>query len=80
MAHPINSHEYGNMTEKKQSFWRIVASIWAAFLGVQKRVHLEEDFTHGRASHYIVAGIVFVILFILVVVGVVQVVLSMAGV
>ncbi len=68
------------MSEKKQGFWRIVASIWAAFLGVQKRERHEEDFTQGRASHYIIAGLIFVVLFILVVVGVVQLVLSLAGV
>lgn len=68
------------MAEKKQSFIRIVSSIWAAFLGVQKRERLEEDFTRGSARHYIVAGVLFVVLFILVVVGVVKLVLAQAGV
>jgi hypothetical protein len=68
------------MAEQKQGFFRIVASIWAAFLGVQKRERHEEDFAHGKASHYIVAGIIFVVMFILVVVGIVKLVLSLSGV
>ncbi|MDT8893794.1 DUF2970 domain-containing protein [Halomonas sp. I1] len=38
--------------------WRVIKSVLAAFFGVQKESRRHEDFSRGRASHFIIAGIV----------------------
>lgn len=42
----------------------LLQSVLAAALGVQSSKNRERDFTDGKASHFIVAGIVFTFLFI----------------
>lgn len=75
-----------NESEKKPSkrpeplsILQIIGSVLAAALGVQKRANLERDFAHGKASRFIIAGIIFTLLFVLTVYGVVQLVLSQAA-
>ena len=42
----------------------LLQSVLSAALGVQSSKNRERDFTDGRASHFIVAGIVFTFIFI----------------
>jgi len=63
----------------KQGLWATFKGVWAAFLGVQSSKKHKEDFTQGSVSNYIIVGLVFVVIFILVVVGVVNIVLSNVG-
>lgn len=56
-------------------FWRIVLSTLAAAIGVQSSKNRQRDFAHGRPLAFIVAGILFTVLFILTVVTVVHLVL-----
>ena len=65
--------------EKKVSIFTIVLSLFAGWFGVQTKENRERDFTHGKAHHFIIGGIIFAILFILVVVGIVKLVMSTAG-
>lgn len=37
--------------------WRVIKSVLAAFFGVQKESRRYEDFSRGRALHFIIAGI-----------------------
>jgi len=70
------------MTDEQQervSLWQVIASVMASFLGVQRSDKYERDFTHGKPSHYIIVGLIGTILFILVVVGVVKLVMNLAG-
>lgn len=53
-------------------FWRIVLSAMAAAIGVQSNKNRQRDFAHGRPLAFIVAGIIFTVLFILTVVTVVH--------
>lgn len=70
-----------NQTDSKPpSLWQVARSVLAAMLGVQKRQHYEHDFQHGRPWQYIVLGLLFVVLFILILIGVVKLVLALAGV
>ena len=39
-------------------------SVGAAFFGVQSDKNREDDFAHGKFSHFLIAGIIAVILFI----------------
>lgn len=59
----------------KVGFFQIVGSTMAAAFGVQSSKNRERDFTQGKASHFIVAGIIFTVLFALTVFTVVQLVL-----
>jgi hypothetical protein len=61
------------------SFFQIVGSTLAAAFGVQSSRNRQRDFSHGRVSHFIVAGVIFTVLFVLAVIFVVRLVLSSAG-
>ena len=56
-----------------------IGSLFAGWFGVQSNANRERDFTHGKASTYIYGGIIFAILFVLMVWGIVQVVMATAG-
>jgi hypothetical protein len=58
------------------TFWQVVFSTLAAAFGVQSSRNRERDFTHGKALHFIVAGIVFTMLFVIAMVVIVNLVLS----
>jgi hypothetical protein len=64
---------------EKQGIWATFKGVLAAFLGVQSSKQHEQDFNQGSATNYIVIGIIFVVIFILLVVGVVNIVLSNVG-
>jgi len=58
---------------------QVVASVFAAGLGVQSSKNRERDFKQGRIGVFIIAGLTFTLLFIGAVVMVVQLVLKGAG-
>lgn len=43
---------------------RIIKSVSAAMIGVQKRQNLEEDFSKSSAMPFIIAGIIMTLIFI----------------
>jgi hypothetical protein len=57
----------------------VIGSVFAAGLGVQSSKNRERDFKQGNFKTFVIAGIVFTLLFIGVVYGVVQLVLKSAG-
>ena len=61
------------------SLLSIIGSLFAGWIGVQSKANRERDFQHGKFSHFIVGGVIFVILFVLAIIGIVQSVLSTAG-
>ncbi|NJN51140.1 MAG: DUF2970 domain-containing protein [Gammaproteobacteria bacterium] len=61
------------------TLWEVIGSTFAAVIGVQKKVNKERDFTHGRPSQFIVAGLIFTAVFVLVVYGVVKLILALTG-
>lgn len=60
---------------KKQPVTAIMQSVLAALFGVQKSRNYHRDVTRGQASHYIVAGLVATVFFVLSLLGLVQLVL-----
>ena len=52
-------------------------SVAAAAFGVQSNANRERDFTHGKASHFIVAGILGTVVFLLLIAFVVKLVIAM---
>ncbi len=68
------------MSEEKKSlsFFQVIGSVLASFLGVQKNENRARDFTHGRARDFIIAGVVVTLAFVLLVWGVVKLVTRLA--
>jgi len=64
---------------KSPGLWAIISSVLAAAFGVQSSKNRERDFVHGKTVHFVVAGIIFTILFIASLVMIVKTVLSNAG-
>lgn len=66
--------------EKNQGigFLSVLKSTLFAACGVQTKANRERDFEQGKPSTFVVAGIVFVILFVLGMIGVVKLVMSLA--
>jgi hypothetical protein len=63
---------------KPPTFWQMLLSVMAAAFGVQSGKNRERDFTHGKPSHFIMMGLLFTIVFVLVLFGIVQLVLHFA--
>lgn len=66
--------------KKPPTFWQMLQSVLAAAFGVQSGKNRERDFTQGKPSHFILLGLLFTALFVLVIIGVVKLVLHLAGV
>ena len=47
------------------SFWQMLQSVLAAAFGVQSGKNRARDFTHGKPSHFIVLGVGFTLVFVL---------------
>lgn len=65
--------------KKKPNLLQVAASVLAAGFGVQNSKNRERDFKHGSHRVFIIAGIIFTVLFIAGIYGVVQVVLKSVG-
>lgn len=65
--------------EATLSFWQLLKSTSSAFIGVQSNANRERDFKHGKISHFIWMGLLFGLVFVLTLVGVVQLVLHFAA-
>ena len=63
----------------KLTFRQMLQSVLAGALGVQSGKNRARDFSHGKPSHFIILGLGFTLLFIMVILGVVELVLYLAG-
>ena len=54
-------------------------STLAAFIGVQSNANRERDFSHGKISHFVWMGLLFGLIFVLTIIGVVQLVMHFAA-
>lgn len=59
---------------------QVFGSVMAAFLGVQREEKRRRDLSKGKPSQFIVVGLVATALFVLTIVGVVTLVMKLAGV
>jgi hypothetical protein len=62
------------------SLLQVLGSVLASMFGVQSNRRREQDFVHGKPSQYIVIGLLVTLVFILLVWGVVNLVMGLAGV
>lgn len=74
--------ELNQTTQKDEvriGFFQVMKSTLAAFFGVQSNANRERDFKHGKISHFIAMGLFLGLLFVLTLIGIVQLVLSLTG-
>ena len=70
-----------NNTDKKLPLTHVIVSVLAAAIGVQSKKNQEKDFSaKGSIVTYIVAGIIFTIVFVVTVIAVVKGVLTHTGI
>ena len=61
------------MTSKKPlTLFQIIMSVLAAMFGVQKDENRERDFANGHPVVFILVGIIFTVLFVVVMIAIVQ--------
>ena len=65
--------------EKKLTILQVFGSVVSSFIGVRSNEKRERDFSRGHARDFIIVGVLLTVLFVLVVWGIVQVVISLAG-
>ena len=76
----MNRTEEPDSEEEMQlSFWQLLKSTLSAFVGVQSNANRERDFKHGKVSHFIWMAILFGLVFVLTLIGVVQLVMHLAS-
>lgn len=61
---------------EKPSWLQVVGSVLAAAFGVQSTANRERDFAGGSAKVYIIAGIIFTVLFVFLILTVVRLILG----
>ncbi|MAW43830.1 MAG: DUF2970 domain-containing protein [Gammaproteobacteria bacterium TMED243] len=61
------------------SLAQMFGSALAAMVGVQSKEKRERDFARGKASHFIIVGVVLTALFVLAMAGVVTLVINVAN-
>ncbi|HSX91042.1 MAG TPA: DUF2970 domain-containing protein [Pseudomonas sp.] len=66
--------------DKPLTLWEMLQSILAAAIGVQSGKNRSRDFSRGKPSHFIILGVAFTLVFVLMIIAVVKLVLHLAGV
>lgn len=56
----------------KPTITQVFKSVLAAFIGVQSEDNRKKDFEHGSLSTYVVAGLIFTVLFVVAIIFVVS--------
>ncbi|MDH1104711.1 DUF2970 domain-containing protein [Pseudomonas otitidis] len=65
--------------DRPLTFREMLHSVAAAAFGVQSGKNRARDFSRGRPSHFILLGVLFTLVFALMLFGVVKLVLHLAG-
>lgn len=73
MTKPPNNEQHN---AAKPSLLRVVASILAGMFGVQSERNRQRDFSHGSPLPFILAGITFITLFVLLMISIVSLVVK----
>jgi hypothetical protein len=67
-----------NNKDEPLTFKEMLQSVLAAALGVQSGKNRTRDFSRGKPSHFILLGLIFTVLFALILLGLVQLALHLA--
>lgn len=83
MNQPDDSKKLNKPHQPQQSpnisWLSIVQSVCAAFFGVQSDAKRKRDFESGAFWHFVVAGVIFTLIFILIIWGAVRFLLATSG-
>jgi hypothetical protein len=71
-----NTEDEQTASNKPPNFLQIVGSVLAAGFGVQSRKNRERDFKQGNLKTFVIAGIIFTVLFIFTLYSVVSLILK----
>ena len=74
--HKDDADNKDSATPTSLTFWQVLGSVLSAAFGVQSSKNRERDFTQGKASHFILMGVGFTAVFVILMVLLVQFVLS----
>jgi hypothetical protein len=66
--------------DKPLTLKEMLQSVLSAALGVQSGKNRSRDFSRGKPSHFIILGVLFTVMFVLVIFALVKLVLHLAGV
>ncbi len=77
MRKPDNDNSDDKPTEV--TFFSLIQSACAAFFGVQSEANRKRDFESGKFWHFVAAGIIFVLFFVGLIWGAVQVLVATAS-
>ena len=64
---------------KPMTLRQMQPTVFAASLGVQSGKNRARDFTQGRPGHFILLGVGFTVIFVLVLIALVRLVIHLAG-
>ncbi|ARU58916.1 hypothetical protein OLMES_4928 [Oleiphilus messinensis] len=73
---PSGEHAKQPPPPAPMSFWQTMVSVVHAMIGVQSRKGAEESWQQGSAAKFIIAGIIFILGFILMLMLIVKLVLA----
>ena len=62
--------------ENRASLKNTIKSVAAAFIGVQSNKNREKDFSEGKFSHFVIIGLLAVVLFIISLLSIVSLVIN----
>ncbi len=65
-------------SDKAPTLWQTFVSVLAAFFGVQNSANRTRDFTYGKASHFILLGLIATVLLVVGIVVLVRVIMAQA--
>jgi uncharacterized membrane protein YhdT len=68
-----------NQEKRPLSLLQVLGSVLSSFFGVQKNAVRERDFSRGRPRDFVIAGVLLTLVFVLLVWGLVQLVVQLAG-
>ena len=77
-----NGNEKPDQTRDEEdslTLMQLIGSALAAGFGVQSSANRKRDFSKGKPSQFITIGILFTVLFVVIMVGIVNLVLSSVG-
>lgn len=68
----------GEESGKAPTLWQTMVSVLAAFFGVQSSANRKRDFTYGKASHFIVFGLIATVVLVIGIIVLVRVIMAQA--
>lgn len=71
----MNDDETKEKDNNTASLKDVAGSVAAAFIGVQSDKNRRRDFTKGKFSHFVIVGLIGVVLFVGMLIGIVSLVL-----